>query len=196
MSFTAIFGGTFNPFHKGHYEMLKALNNCDKVSKILIMPDKIPPHKSVEFLASDEDRLNMCKIVADDFSKAELCDIEFKREGKSYTYDTVKLLEGIYPNDNLAFVCGGDMLVYFDKWYKADELMKMLPFIVFKRGSTNDSEFNDCIVKFSEKGMKIILMEEDIPNISSTDFRNSSLGDLLPKKIYDYIIERGLYNAK
>lgn len=196
MSFTAIFGGTFNPFHKGHYEMLKSLNNCDKVSKILIMPDKIPPHKSVELLASDEDRLNMCKIVADDFSKAELCDIEFKREGKSYTYDTVKLLEGIYPNDNLAFVCGGDMLVYFDKWYKADELMKMLPFFVFKRVSTDDSEFNDCIVKFSEKGMKIILMEEDIPNISSTDFRNSSLGDLLPEKIYNYITERGLYNAK
>lgn len=195
MSFTAIFGGTFNPFHMGHYKMLRALENCDKISKILIMPDKIPPHKSVDFLASDEDRFNMCGLVAEDFSKAVVCDIEFKRQGKSYTYDTVKLLQQEFPNENFAFVCGGDMLVYFEKWYKADELMKMLPFIVFGRGSTDKSEFSDCIKNFSEKGMQIILMDEEIPNISSTAFRNSQMSDLLPEKIYKYIKERGIYDV-
>ena len=195
MSFTAIFGGTFNPFHNGHYEMLKALENCDKVSKIFVMPDKIPPHKSVEFLASDNDRFNMCKLVAEDFSKAEVCDIEFKRQGKSYTYDTVKLLKEAYPNDNFAFVCGGDMLVYFDKWYKADELMKMLPFIVFGRVSTDNNEFSDSIKRYKEKGMQIILMNDEIPNISSTEFRNSGLKDLLPEKVYNYIKERGIYGV-
>ena len=195
MSFTAIFGGTFNPFHKGHYEMLKALENCDKVSKILVMPDKIPPHKSVEFLASDTDRFNMCKIVAEDFSKAMVCDIEFKRQGKSYTYDTVKLLKEAYPEDNFAFVCGGDMLVYFDKWYKADELMKMLPFIVFSRVSTDEKEFYNCISNYREKGMQIFLMNDEIPNISSTNFRNSGLDALLPEKVYNYIKERGIYGV-
>lgn len=195
MSFTAIFGGTFNPFHNGHYEMLKALNACDKVSKIFIMPDKIPPHKSADELASDIDRLNMCKLVAKDFNKAEVCDIEFKREGKSYTYDTVKLLQELYPNDKLAFVCGGDMLVYFDKWYKANELMKMLPFFVFSRTSTNSQEFIDCVNRFRDMGMEIILMDDEIPNISSTDFRNGLSGSILPEKIYNYIKERGLYGV-
>lgn len=195
MSFTAIFGGTFNPFHKGHYEMVKALNNCEAVSKILIMPDKIPPHKDVEFLASDIDRFNMCRLVAEDFSKSEVCDIEFNREGKSYTYDTVKLLQKAYPNDEFAFVCGGDMLVYFEKWYKADELMKMLPFIVFSRISTDDKEFLGCIESYTKKGMQIILMNEKIPNVSSTAFRNQPLSNLLPEKIYDYIKERGLYGV-
>ncbi len=195
MSFTAIFGGTFNPFHNGHYQMLKALENCDKVSKILIMPDKIPPHKSAEALAGDSDRLNMCKIVAEDFSKAEVCDIEFKRQGKSYTYDTVKLLQKEYPNDNFAFVCGGDMLVYFDKWYKANELMKMLPFIVFSRTSTDSQEFLSCMKRFSDMGMQIILMDDEIPNISSTDFRAGLCKELLPEKIYNYIRERGLYGV-
>ena len=195
MSFTAIFGGTFNPFHNGHYEMLKALNACDKVSKIFIMPDKIPPHKSADELASDIDRLNMCKLVAEDFNKAEICDIEFKREGKSYTYDTVKLLQELYPNDKLAFVCGGDMLVYFDKWYKANELMKMLPFFVFSRTSTNSQEFIDCVNRFRDMGMEIILMDDEIPNISSTDFRNGLSGSILPEKIYNYIKERGLYGV-
>lgn len=195
MSFTAIFGGTFNPFHKGHYEMLSALEKCDNVSKIFIMPDKIPPHKSADSLASDTDRLNMCKIVADDFKKAEVCDIEFKREGKSYTYDTVNLLKEEYPNENFAFVCGGDMLVYFDKWYKANELMKMLPFIVFSRVTTNDNEFSGCIERYTKMGMQIILMDDEISSISSTDFRNFQKADLLPEKVYNYIKERGLYGV-
>ncbi len=195
MSLTAIFGGTFNPFHKGHYEMLKALNECEAVSKILVMPDKIPPHKEVDFLATDDDRFNMCKIAAADFNKAEVCDIEFKRQGKSFTYDTVKLLKEIFPNDNLAFVCGGDMLVYFDKWYKYEELMKMLPFIVFSRTSTENTEFLSCIEKFKKMGMQIILMDNEISNISSTDFRNFPAANLLPEKIYNYIKERGLYGV-
>lgn len=195
MSLTAIFGGTFNPFHNGHYEMLSALNRSDDISKILVLPDKIPPHKSVDFLAGDIDRFNMCKIAADDFSKAQVCDIEFKREGKSYTYDTVKLLKELYPKEDFAFVCGGDMLVYFNKWYKYDELIKMLPFIVFVRTSTNNDEFMKCIKGLRKMGMRIILMDDKIPNISSTDFRNSRFEDLLPEKIYDYIKERGLYGV-
>jgi nicotinate-nucleotide adenylyltransferase len=135
----------------------------------------------------------MCKIVADDFEKATVLDIEFKREGKSYTYDTVKLLKEVYKDENLAFVCGGDMLVYFDKWYKYDQLMKMLPFIVFSRTSTDNNEFNDCIRRFSEKGMQIILMDNEIPNISSTDFRKTPLKEFLPEKVYEYIKDRGLY---
>lgn len=193
MLLTAIFGGTFNPFHNGHYEMLKALNENDKIGKILIMPDRIPPHKSADELVSDADRIKMCEIVAADFAKAQVCDIEFKREGKSYTYDTVNLLKELYPNENFAFVCGGDMLVYFDKWYKADELMKMLPFIVFSRTSTDNDEFNSCIKRFSEKGMQIILMDNEIPNISSTDFRKTPLKEFVPQKVFEFIKGRGLY---
>lgn len=195
MLFTAIFGGTFNPFHKGHYAMLDALNNCDKVSKILIMPDKIPPHKSADLLIGDSDRLNMCKLVAEDFNKAEVCDIEFKREGKSYTYDTIKLLQKEYPDENLAFVCGGDMLVYFDKWYNYQRLMELLPFFVFSRTSTNSQQFDECVKRFSDMGMQIILMDDEIPNISSTDFREAKAEELLPPKVYGYIKERGLYNV-
>ena len=85
------------------------------------------------------------------------------------------------------------MLVYFDKWYKADELMKMLPFIVFSRTSTDNNEFNDCIRRFSEKGMQIILMDNEIPNISSTDFRKTPLKEFVPQKVFEFIKGRGLY---
>ena len=130
MALTAIFGGTFNPFHIGHYEMLAALQNDDSIEKILVMPDRIPPHKVCDFMAEDNIRIEMCRIVCKEFSKAELCLIEFEREGKSYSYDTVIDLKQRYKDKDFVFVCGGDMLVTFDRWYKYEELMMEIPFIV------------------------------------------------------------------
>jgi nicotinate-nucleotide adenylyltransferase len=195
MGLTAIFGGTFNPFHIGHYEMLKVLQNDNNVEEIWIMPDKIPPHKTCDFLASDKDRIEMCEIVANDFSKAKLCLVEFEREGKSYTYDTVKYLFEKYPQKEFSFVLGGDMLVSFEKWYRFDELMKMLPFIAFKRTDTNNIEFLNCAEKFERMGMNITVKEDLIPNVSSTDFRKSNLKELLPEKVYGFIKERGIYGV-
>ena len=192
---TAIFGGTFNPLHMGHYKILEVLNNDPKIEKILLMPDRLPPHKTAEFLIDDETRLEMCRIVAGEFSKCELCLIEFEREGKSYTIDTVKLLQSRYPSQDFAFVMGGDMLVYFDKWYKFRELMKLLPFIVFSRTATEKTEFESCVSQFSKMGMEIILKDDIIPDISSTQVRANFKGlkDSVPVSIYDFLTERGVY---
>ena len=195
MGFTAIFGGTFNPFHIGHYEMLKALNNDNNIDEIWIMPDRIPPHKVCDFLADDNDRIEMCKIIAQEFSKAEVCLIEFEREGKSYTYDTVKELLDKYPDKRFTFVCGGDMLVYFPKWYRYEDLMKLISFTVFKRADVVENEFERYRNEFSKKGMNITVKDTVIPNVSSTEFRKSNLKELLPEKIYIYIKERGIYNV-
>ena len=191
----AIFGGTFNPLHIGHYQMLKALNECEDIDKIFLMPDRIPPHKVCDFMASDEDRIEMCRIAAKDFNKCELCLIEFEREGKSYTYDTVKLLKERFEDFDFFFVCGGDMLVYFDKWYRFEDLMKEISFIVFKRSDTDINEFNACIEKFGKMGMDIKLMEETISDISSTEIRadKEKAQKYLPQKIYNFILEKSIY---
>lgn len=195
MGFTAIFGGTFNPLHNGHYEMLKALQNDESIDEIWIMPDRIPPHKECEYLPLDSDRIKMCEIVADDFSKARVCTVEFEREGKSYTYDTVLYLKQKYPQKQFVFVCGGDMFVYFPKWYKYQELMNLLPFYVFSRTDTDTKEFNACLKEFKEMGMRIIVNEAIIPDISSTAFRNTKSAELLPQSVYRYIKERGIYGV-
>lgn len=196
MGFTAIFGGTFNPFHKGHYMMLSALQDDEKIEEIWVMPDRIPPHKECDYMPNDADRIAMCSLVADEFSKAKLCLIEFEREGKSYSYDTVVELKEKYPDKDFVFVCGGDMFVYFPKWYKYKDLMKLLPFYVFSRISTDETEFKACINRFEEMGMQIILNDALIPNISSTDFRNGKDSSLLPRNVYEYIKERGIYNVR
>lgn len=196
MGYTAIFGGTFNPFHNGHYKMLEALQNDAWVDEIFIMPDRIPPHKECDYMPSDNDRIQMCKLVVSEFSKAKLCLIEFEREGKSYSYDTVLELQKKYPDKDFVFVCGGDMFVYFPKWYRYEDLMKLLPFYVFSRASTNGEEFFECVKEFGDMGMKIILNNTYIPNISSTDFRNSKNASLIPQKVYDYIKEKAIYGVR
>lgn len=197
MGYTAIFGGTFNPFHIGHYEMLKALQNDSNIDEILVMPDKIPPHKVCDYLADDSIRIKMCQIVCEDFPKAKLSLIEFEREGKSYSYDTIMELKENYKDKNFIFTIGGDMLVIFDKWYNYKEIIKEIPFVVFKRTDTDLSVFNSCVEKLKLLGMKIRLKNEVIPCVSSTeirkDFKNSK--KLLPEKVYNYLLERGVYNG-
>lgn len=196
MPLTAIFGGTFNPLHIGHYEMLRALENDPSIEKIFLMPDKIPPHKVCDKMAEDESRIGMCKIAAEDFLKAELCLIEFEREGKSYTYDTVLELQKRYPDRDFAFVCGGDMLVYFDKWYEHKKLMELMSFIVFRRSDTDKKKFEDCIKRFSDMGMRITVKDEIIPAVSSTEIRKefNLKKDLMPNRVYKYLAERGEYS--
>lgn len=195
MGFTALFGGTFNPFHNGHYEMLRALQDDDNIEEIWLMPDKIPPHKDCDYLPNDSDRISMCELIAKEFSKASVSSVEFEREGRSYSYDTVVELKKKYTDKNFIFVCGGDMFVYFPKWYRYLDLMKLIPFYVFTRVGTADSEFNACVKEFENLGMKIFLNSTPIPNISSTEFRSTKDSSLLPKKIYSYIAKRGLYSV-
>ena len=198
MGVTALFGGTFNPFHIGHYEMLKALQNDEDIDEIWIMPDKIPPHKVCDFMAEDNVRIEICNIAAKDFSKAKVCLIEFEREGKSYTYDTMIRLKAEYPKKDFAFVMGGDMLVYFEKWYKYEELIKMMSFIAFRRTDTDNYVFDLCVQKFTEKGMKIRVKNENISDISSSEIRKDFLNSkkYLPENIYKFLAERGEYSGK
>lgn len=195
MAFTAIFGGTFNPFHIGHLEMLKVLDADPSIEKIFLMPDKIPPHKVCDFIAEDEVRIEMCRLICEDFAKAELCLIEFEREGKSYSYDTVLELKKRYRQKDFVFVCGGDMLVTFHQWYKYEELMSELPFIAFRRSDTDNELFDSRVKKLAEKGMKIIVKQEIIPAVSSTEIRGDfkAAKKLLPEKIYNFLVERGVY---
>ncbi len=190
----AIFGGTFNPFHSGHEKMLSAICNIGYIDKVLVIPDYLPPHKKTDYLASDTDRYNMCKIICEEYEKSEVSDIEIKREGKSYTVDTVKQLKDIYKNADFYFVLGGDMVSILDKWYKWEELLREIKFIAFSRN--DDEEFIKNVDKMKSKGTNIKIVYEEIPDISSTDFRKTLNFDLLPEKISEYIKNKGIYNAR
>lgn len=198
MGYTALFGGTFNPPHIGHLRMLEALEKREEIDEIWLMPDRIPPHKVCDFLASDEDRINMCRLLISPLEKTKLCLAEFERTGKSYSYDTVTLLKKKYPERNFTFVCGGDMLISFDKWYKYEELLKSVPFTVFRRTETDKDGFDSAVLKYGEMGMKITVCDDDVPAVSSSYIRNNieKSRDLLPERVYEYIVDGRIYGGK
>ncbi len=196
MGVTVIFGGTFNPFHIGHYEMLRILNEQPEVEKVFLMPDRIPPHKVCDYMAPDEDRIEMCRIAADDFPKTEVSLVEFEREGKSYTYDTVTELKKRYPNTHFVLCCGGDMITSLNTWYNWQELIKEISFYAFGREGVND--FKNSVEYLTSLGAEIRVFYDRITDISSTELReklrNGEKTSYIPPKINDYILKRKLYN--
>ena len=109
----AIFGGTFNPPHIGHYEMLRSLENNPDIEEIMLLPDRIPPHEVCDFLASDSDRINMCRLLSADFKKAALCLYQsLSARGESYSTGTVRLLKQKYPGKKTLRLCAAAICLY------------------------------------------------------------------------------------
>lgn len=190
----AVFGGTFNPFHIGHYEILKALCESDVFYRVLLVPDRVPPHKDADCSVSDEARIEMCRIVCEDFKKAQLCLIEFERSGKSYTVDTIKALGKIYPEDRFYVAVGADMIKSLDSWYNFGELKEIASFAAFNRG--NDREFIKDIERMRNLGADITVFDKVITEISSTVIRNNFGPEYLPEKVYEYANKRRIYKRK
>ena len=107
-----IFGGTFNPPHKGHSRMVEKMAEELELDKVIIIPNKVPTHKRCDDLADNKDRLAMCKIAFNN-PKYEISTMEMDRETDSYTIYTVEDLRKKYPNDDLYLIIGSDMFLIF-----------------------------------------------------------------------------------
>ncbi len=194
MKKTAIFGGTFNPPHMAHQRLIEAVLAENIVDDILVIPTKTPPHKNCDFLASEYHRFNMCKIAFSGLNNVQVSDIEFKREGKSYTYDTVMQLKEINPAKYF-FICGADMVNTFDKWYNAELLIKEIGIIAFNRGGMNSKDFSCSIEKLRKKGAQIYVVDFPPLEVSSTIIRNGGqeVEKFLSPNVAEYIKENKLY---
>ncbi|MBE6766665.1 MAG: nicotinate (nicotinamide) nucleotide adenylyltransferase [Ruminococcaceae bacterium] len=190
----AIFGGTFNPIHKGHVEMAREVLCLPQVERLIIMPTFLPPHKAASALVPGEDRLNMCKIALEDLKNVEFSDLELSREGVSYTYDTVCEL-GEKLNRRIALVLGGDMVTTFTGWYRFKDILKLVDLIAFRRIGVDNSEFDKAIENLRDEGGRITVIDSPISDISSTEVRKGEW-DLLPEKVLEYIKQKGLYGEK
>ena len=197
MGKTLFFGGTFNPPHIAHRKMLEAVAALPEVERVLVAPTNIPPHKAVSgVFATKEQRLNMCELLCKDISKARVSDVEFRREGKSYSYYTLLELKELYGN--ISMLIGGDMVTSFTTWFNYKELLKIAEFYAVRRKGTDNAEFYECIEALRKEGGTFHVLELDFPEVSSTELREAfSSGEgaekLTPKNIYDYIISNGLY---
>ena len=201
MNKIGIFGGTFNPVHKGHE--FAALNFYDKykLNKLIIIPANIPPHKLIDAKVTAEQRFEMCEICFGKYKNYNICvsDFEIKKEGVSYTYDTLTEIKKDYTDGKIYFLIGSDMFLYFEKWYKYQELFKLCAFAVAFRNNQDKREVSELREKFIKMGAEIELLENEPFEVSSTELReeiknnNYNLEKYISAEVLAYIKERNIY---
>ena len=184
----AILGGTFNPPHLGHLIIASEVQSQLNVDKVWFMPNQEPPHKESTIGVSSAQRLEMVRRAVADNPLFKIQSIELERSGRSYTFDTMKLLTKKYDAD-FYFIIGADMIEYLPNWYKIEELVKMVTFV-----GVNRPDYD------KQSTYPIILL--DVPNIeiSSCMIREKvkmgkNIRYFVPKAVMEYIEENGLYET-
>ncbi len=190
---TGIFGGAFNPVHKGHVRLAEEAVKQLKLKRLLIIPTYDSPHKKTK-LAPFEDRAEMCRRAFGHIEGVEISDIEVKLGGKSFTINTIRELKSLYPDEQFFLLIGGDMLFSFDQWYKYESILKETKVCAVARD--NDS-LVDMMEYANEMGRIKVLPTQAI-EISSTEIREKAangedVSELVPESVAEYIAQSGLY---
>ena len=193
-----ILGGTFNPIHEGHLRLAVAYQKEMQFDKLLLIPAKIPPHKQVHHLAADECRMDMCRLAAEQYPFLEVSDIELRRDGKSYTYDTLTELAAIYPDSTFYLIMGSDMFLTFLSWYRAEEMLSMATLLTASREEQDTAALTAAKQKIAAKGGRAMILNLPVLAVSSTEIRqyireHRDTAGLLTEKVAAYIQQRGLY---
>ncbi|MBQ1269603.1 MAG: nicotinate (nicotinamide) nucleotide adenylyltransferase [Clostridia bacterium] len=193
----ALFGGTFDPPHNEHVRLLRAASKQLKADKIIVMPAGIPPHKS-RVVTDGAHRLAMAKLAFSDIPNVEVSDWEISQQGKSYTLLTLQELKKRYPDAELVFLMGADMLLDFPTWYHPEEIVSLAQICVFLRGneiSTARQAKSFFYQRFHQKCKVLRFRGKDISSTKArvlTEFGQST-AEILPPKVEEYIKQNGLY---
>ena len=198
---TGILGGAFNPVHNGHVHLAREAISQLKLRKLLIIPTYESPHKNTRLLPFEQ-RAEMCTLafsgIGEGYThgscKIEVSDIERQMGGVSYTINTIRELNKIYPDERFYLIIGGDMLFSFTKWYKYESILKESTVCAVARGGDN---YVDMLEYANEIGRIKVLPTEAV-DVSSTEIReklknNESISGLVPESVEKYIGEKGLY---
>ena len=197
-----IYGGTFNPPHIGHIQAAKQAVTALGLTKLLVIPDRIAPHKQIPSGSpTPEQRLEMVRIAFRDCPEIEVSDMELKRSGVSYSYETVLALKEQYPHAQLVLLMGTDMFLSFHTWRNPDIILENAALGVFYRGERGEAAaIEEKKAQMEQQGNTVYLVKNDVVNISSTQMRRllafRCAGEFLPEGVLDYIRECRFYDTR
>ncbi len=197
-----IYGGTFAPIHNGHVAAAKAFMEQMKLDYLFIIPTYLPPHKQIDRSDDPTFRLKMCELAFEGVDGVVISDAEILRGGKSYTYDTLRELQR--ENTRLFLLCGTDMVLTFDQWYRFEDIFKMC-YPVYVRRENDALLGNRVVAKITEYYQKYGVMfrrivTDPIP-LSSTEIRRAvkegrDISSMVPAGVERFIREHGLYREE
>ena len=199
-----VYGGTFDPPHWGHITAARAAMEQLGVDKLVLIPDRVPPHKALpEGSALPEQRLEMAALATAELGKrAEVSDWELRRDGPSYTSDTLAELRREYPEDTLWLLMGSDMFLSLQTWHAPEEIMALARIAPFSREAEDESAaFAAQKARLErEYGAQICIVQNpEVRELSSTEVRAALAAgqgsNLLPPAVYGYVLREHLYGT-
>lgn len=188
----ALLGGTFNPVHNGHILLGEIVKKTLDYDRILFVPSFLPAHKEVSGSIDAIERLHMLKLAIEDLDWADYSDCEIKREGISYTYDTLRYINKYYSlTKKPGLIIGDDLAGNFYSWRNPQLILEQADLIIAHRLYENklNLEFPHTYIN------------NDLYALSSSEIRvlvqsGKEIQGILPEAVADYILERDFYHEQ
>ena len=197
-----IYGGSFNPPHIGHIQAAREAVEALGLSKLLVIPAAVAPHKQMPANSpTARQRLDMLRLTLADCPEIEVSDLELKREGPSYTYETIRQLRERYPEADLILFMGTDMFLSIETWKNAEIILENATLGVFYRGEKGETQAIEAKkAELLQRGTRVEVVQNVAIPISSTQMRRllafRCAGAFLPEGVLDYIREHRLYDTR
>ena len=200
------FGGSFDPVHNGHIAIAEYAGKILPAYSLLVAPVFISPHKNLSGQLAFEHRLAMVKKAFAGKKNVEICDVEREREGKSYSFDTLHILQKRYPGEKIMLLIGGDSLLQLHCWYRAKDLVRDFSIIVYPRPGQNitaeELMKNSWTEEEAEKLCSFVWKDVPLFPVSSTFLRSlyaegrvNEAEKYIPFSVSEYIRENHLYSV-
>ena len=202
-----VYGGAFNPPHLGHITAAKAVFGLLQLDNLLVIPTGNPPHKTLPAGSpGPERRLEMTRLAMEQAGlgeKAEVLDLELRREGNSYTADTLARLKEQYPEDELWLLMGADMFLTLQAWHEPGRIFSLAGVAAFGRTEADTEDLfsvqRDYLCRTYPQARIFTLSIPGVVDVSSTELRQRLAkgegGNLLAPAVYGYILREGLYGT-
>ncbi len=192
-----ILGGTFNPPHFGHLICAQEAYVALELDAVTFMPARVPPHKPVDDEPGPEHRYELSRLAVDGDERMTVSDLEIRRDGTSYTIDTLHQLRTQDPDSELFLIVGGDVAAGLPRWREPERVLDVATLAVAKRGGTPRAEVKAALADLAGAERARFFPMPRI-EISSTEVRRRvAVGEpiryLVPDAVAGYIEREGLY---
>ena len=196
-----ILGGTFDPFHKGHFMMAESAYKQFDLDEVWIMPNGNPPHKRNQEKTDFKIRCELVQLAIKKAPYMMLCDYEGSEDSYHYTYETLGMFKGQYPEDEFYFIIGADSLKDFPGWRKPEIISKLCTLLVACRDEAGYSELSIKAAEIEQMfGGSVQIMNSPKVDAASSEIRSmisngKDVSGYLDEEVLEAIKEKELYKT-
>ncbi|MCD8132083.1 MAG: nicotinate (nicotinamide) nucleotide adenylyltransferase [Lachnospiraceae bacterium] len=202
MAKIGLMGGTFNPIHNAHLALAEAAYNYCGLDQVWFMPSGVSYLKSGLSIPDSEVRSDMVRLAIENVPYFSFCDVEIRREGNTYTADTLEELTNRYPEHEFFFLMGADSAFYFPHWYQPERITRLCTLGIVNRNPREQERLEAQIQLLQNKlhAKAVLIPFQDLSDISSSRIRElvrlgEPITDYVPSSVAEYIRRNRLYTG-